>query len=84
MRRTDPRSPETNGEKEREMEEKRAPSSSGGGGLYRVRHPHLLCYKVGHECHNTSPLPSPHYENDADCFVAYWSSYIRVSRTVEW
>ena len=31
-------SPETNGEK-RERWKKRAPKSSGGGGLYRVRHP---------------------------------------------
>ena len=31
-------SPETNGEK-RERWKKRAPLSSGGGGLYRVRHP---------------------------------------------
>ena len=31
--------PETNGQKEREVEEKRAPSLVVGGGLYRVRHP---------------------------------------------
>ena len=31
--------PETNGEKEREVEEKSPPSLVVGGGLYRVRHP---------------------------------------------
>ena len=38
-RRTDPRRPETNGEKEREVEEKDPPSLVVGGGLYRVPHP---------------------------------------------
>ena len=62
--------------KERERWKENAPTSSGGGGLYRVRHP-LTSYV-------TKWGMNAYHENDVDCFVACWSSYIRVSRMVEW
>ena len=53
-------SPETNGEK-REVVEEKAPSLVVGVAYIECATPHLLCYKVGYECHNASPLLSPHY-----------------------
>ena len=57
-------SPETNGEK-RERWKKSPPSLVVGVAYIECATPSPPMLQIGHECHNASPLPSLHYENDA-------------------
>ena len=58
------------------MEEKNPLSLVVGVAYIECATPHLLCYKVEYQCHNTWPLQNR--------YADYWSSHIRMSYPAEW